>query len=188
MLFISNLFYSQKVTVLHTHIETLFDHWILEIYIGSWSDICFCSFLVMIRLQSFLFESSLLRVKDGTSSCSCRDWCLSIHVAVSSWLLESAWSNLVNSPQSILGLACVRDVASFALWVLARSWYIKFQALTIEYLVVIESWRRLIKTDILTWEHFVVACSSFLGPLSSCILEVILTFFISSSLALGAFD
>ena len=176
--------------MLHTHIETLLDHWVLKINIGSWSNISFSSFLMMICLQSFLFESSFLCVKDRTSSCSCCYCCLlgSIHVAVASWLLESSWSHLVHSSESVLGLACVCDVASLTLWILARSWDIKFQALTVEHLVVVKSWWGLIETDVLSGEHFVITCSTFLGPLSSCILKVVLHFLVSSSLTFRTFD
>ena len=174
--------------MLHTHIETLLDHWVLKIDVWSWSDIWFCSFLMMICRQSFLFESSLLGVKDCTSSCSCCHCCLGKVVAVVSWLLESTWSHLVYGSKSVFGLACVGDVASFALWVLARSWDIEFQALTVKDLVVVESWWCLIKTNVLSGEQFVVSSSSFLSPFSSCILEIILNFFICPSLAFGAFN
>lgn len=107
---------------------------------------------------------------------------------VTSWLLESSWSHLIHCSKPIFRLTCISNVASLTLWILPRSRNIKFQALAVEDLVVVESRRSLIKTDVLSRKHLVILCSAFGRPLSSRILKVILASFLCFDNTLGTFD
>lgn len=60
--------------------------------------------------------------------------------------------------------------------VLAWTRHIKLQTLSVEYLVVIESWRSLIETDVFAGENFVISGSALGSPFGSGVLEVILDF------------
>ena len=117
-----------------------------------------------------MFEPFLLTIKySRTSHC------------LASGLLESTWSHQIWCSYPILWLTGDSNVCSLALWVLARSWYIKFETLAVEYLIIIESWRCLIKPNILSWEYFVIWSTTFLMPIYSSIFEIILNFFICSN-------
>jgi len=91
--------------------------------------------------------------------------------------LESSWPYLIISSHSVLWLAGMTYICSMSLWILARTWNIKLQTLSIENLIVIETRRSMIEADILAWEHFIIHCSFFSSPFSSSVLEIILTFF-----------
>ena len=95
--------------------------------------------------------------------------------------LESSRPYLIISSHPVLWLAGVTYICSMSLRILARTWNIKLQTLSIEDLVVIETWRSMIKTDVLAWEHFIIHRSFFTCPLSSSIFKIILTLFFGSN-------
>lgn len=63
-------------------------------------------------------------------------------------------------------------------WILTRSRNVEFQTLAVENLIIIESWRCLIKTYVLSRKCFVIVSSTLGGPLSSGVFEVILDFLV----------
>ena len=63
-------------------------------------------------------------------------------------------------------------------WILTRSRNVEFQTLAVENLIIIESWRCLIKTYVLSRKCFIIVSSTFGGPLSSGVFEVILDFLV----------
>jgi len=95
--------------------------------------------------------------------------------------LESSWPYLIISSHSVLWLAGMTYICSMSLWILARTWNIKLQTLSVEDLIVIEPRRSMIKTDILAWEHFIIHRSFFSCPFSSSIFKIVLTFFFGSN-------
>lgn len=120
--------------------------------------------------QTFVLESLFLAVEDCAAAGT---W-----FSLTSWLLECTWTHLIFGSESIFWLACVSNITSLALWVLSRSWHIELQTLTIENLIIIESWWCLVKANVLAGEHLVVRSSTFRGPLSSIVFEIVLAFFI----------
>ena len=66
------------------------------------------------------------------------------------------------------------------LCVLTGSRNIKFQALAIEDLIVIESRRGLIECNMFAWECFIVTSSALASPISSSIFKIVLYFFACS--------
>jgi len=73
------------------------------------------------------------------------------------------------------------------LCVLTGSRNIKFQALAIEDLIVIESRRGLIECNMFAWECFIVTSSAFGCPLRSTISKVVLHFFVGSQYIFSSF-
>lgn len=125
---------------------------------------------MIIGRETLLTESFLLRIENSLELLHC----------FSSWLLESSRSNLFCSCIFVL---CLRSLSDFLKWlwrILSWAWHIEFQTLSVEDLIIVESWRSVIKTDVLSWEDFIVRCSTFSSPLGSSILKVILAFFICS--------
>lgn len=107
---------------------------------------------------------------------------------LSSWLLEGSWTSLSHGPIFILGQTSLRYVNALVIWILTRSWNVEFQTLAIEDLIIVESWRSLIETYVLTRECFVVTGSSFRGPLSSSIFKVILDFLVCFDYVFDSFE
>jgi hypothetical protein len=159
----------------HTHVERLFDHRVFHIYVRTWANVASSTFLMLVSLQSLIFESFFLAVEDSvalkTRLCGVR---------FASRSLESSWPYLIISPHSILWLAGMTYVGSVSLRILARAWNIKLQTLSIEHLIVIETRGRMVEANVLTREHFVIHCSFFSCPFCSSVLEVILAFLVSS--------
>ena len=62
--------------------------------------------------------------------------------------------------------------------ILSWAWNVKLQALTIEYLVVVESGRSLVETNVLTGEHLVIWSTTLGSPVSTRVFEVVLTFLV----------
>ena len=73
-------------------------------------------------------------------------------------------------------------------WILTRSRNVEFQTLAVGNLIVIESWGCLIKTYVLSRECFIIVSSSFSGPLSSSVFEVILNFLVCLDHILYSFE
>ena len=76
------------------------------------------------------------------------------------------------------------------LTVLVLSWarHVKLQTLPIEHLVVVETWRGLIETNVLARENFIIRGSALRSPLGSGVLEIILYFILSSTELLRALE
>lgn len=72
------------------------------------------------------------------------------------------------------------------MFILSRAWHVELEALSVEDLVVVESWRCLIEANVLAREHFVVSGPTFRCPLSPGIFEVILNFISSFAQLLRA--
>jgi len=153
--------------MLHAHVETLFYHWIFQIYVWARSYRHVCTDLMIVGSKTSWLESSLLRVEDG----------LELLQRLCPWLLERARSHLFLSGILVLGLRYGLNLLASLEWILSWTWHIKFQALAIEYLIIVESWWSMVKSNVLTWEHFVITSSSLGSPLGPVIFKVILTFF-----------
>ena len=123
---------SDKVRVLHWHVETLLDERVLVVDIRARADILLCSRSMVNTLHALRLESLLWRVEHN---------CI-LDVLVS-WLVEGLWSIWYIS------------------LILVETWsrHFKFKTSAIEYLVVVESWRGCIKTDSSARCGFKITCS-----------------------------
>ena len=129
-----------------------------------------CSSLVIVTLKSFGSKSLILTIENGHI--------LIILHRLISWLLESSRTCLSHGPVFILWHTCLRNMNILVIWILTRSRNVEFQTLAVEYLIIIESWRCLIKTYVLSRECFIIISSTFSGPLSSGVFKVILDFLV----------
>ena len=125
--------------------------------------------LNIICLQALWFEPLLLRVKDSHR----------IFYALGPWLLEGSWSDKFLSTHLVLWLGGGGNFVHWLCGVLTWSGHIKLEALAIEHLIVVKSGRRVIESNVLAGEHFVVTGTTLIRPLSSRIIEVILYFLAS---------
>lgn len=150
--------------MLHAHVEALLHHCVFQVDVGAGADLLVRAVLVNIRGQSFQFKSLLLSVKDR-------------HVAshiFGARLLESAGPGLRRSTVGVLWLGAGVDLELDAMLVLSGARNIKLQTLAVEDLIVVETWRSFIESNILTGKHFVVGGSALGSPLRSRVLEVVL--------------
>ena len=152
--------------MLHAHVEALLHHCVIKVDVGAWANSLVRAVLVDVSCLTLVFESHILRVKDS-------------HVALQglcTWLLERARSRLSRSSSFVLWHCALMDFHLQSVLVLPWAWHVKLQALTVEYLIVVETGRGLVKTDILSREYFIIGGATLRCPLSSCILEIILNF------------
>lgn len=127
--------------MLHRHVETLLEHWVFVVNVGTRSYVLSCRWLVLISIVTFALESAFACVKDN-----CVLKVLVPRLAVCVWSLS---------------LCCIRTC------VLSWPWHLKLKALTIEYLVIVESrWCR-IKTNFLSCVSLIISCSCLPRPLRS---------------------
>jgi hypothetical protein len=78
----------------------------------------------------------------------------------------------------VLGLGCRGNVHHWLLSILAGSWHVELETLAVEHLVVVKSRGGVIETNVLSGEHFVISCTTLVGPLGSRIFKVILHFLV----------
>jgi hypothetical protein len=121
---------------------------------------------MVVSSQTFHLEALFLRIKD----------CQVLLNILWPRLLESTRSCEVISSCLIFWLRSSHYLFLPIGWIMTRSWYTKFQWLTIENLIKIESRRSLIKANIFSRKYFIIRCSSFLCPISSRIIKIILHF------------
>lgn len=155
--------------MLHTHIKAFFNQCIFYTSICSRSNSLSCSCLVNISLQAFHFKSHILWIKN------CH---ISFQIFIS-WLLESSWSCQIGCSYFVFWHRTILQIKVLFFAVLSRTRHVKFQALSVENLIVIKSRRRLIKTYILTRKYFIIGCPSFWSPQSSVIFEIVLNLIMS---------
>lgn len=122
--------------------------------------------LNIICLESLSSESLFLRVEN----------CKRMLHGLVSWLLESSRSNQSLCSHLVLWLSLCSYLLLWLRSILSWARYIKLQTLSIEHLIIVESWRCLIEADVLAGENLVVACTTLVSPLCSRVLEVILAF------------
>lgn len=79
----------------------------------------------------------------------------------------------------VLRLSGIWYIRSISHGILPWSWYIKLQTLAVEHLVEVEPRWSLIKSNVFSREGFVVICSDFLVPFSTCVFEVVLYFILN---------
>ena len=130
-----------------------------------------CSSLVIVALLSFGSKSLILTIENGHIA-------LILLHGLMPWLLESSRTCLSHGPVFILWHTCLGNMNIFVVWILTRSRNVEFQTLAVEYLIIVESWRCLIKTYVLSRKCFIIVSSTFGGPLSSGVFEVILDFLV----------
>ena len=155
--------------MLHTHIKAFFNQCIFYTSICSRSNSLSCSSLVDISLQAFHFKSHVLWIKN------CH---ISFQIFIS-WLLESSRSCQIGCSYFVFWHRTILQIKVLFFAVLSRTRYVKFQALSVENLIVIKSRRCLIKTYILTRKYFIIRCPSFWSPQSSVIFEIVLNLIMS---------
>ena len=125
---------SHKVGVLHRHVIALLDKAIVVVDIASRTDNSLCARSVINACSCFRSEALLARVENDS-------------------ILKMLATRLVHGAWSLLFL----DVPAFL--VEAGAGYLEFQALSIEYLIVVEAWRCGIEADALAGNGLVVACT-----------------------------
>jgi len=157
----------------HTHVKALFNHRVFQIDIRSRTNCLIGAMLMVKGLKTFKSKSLILTIKNSTKLIR------SCFHSFTSRLLECSRSDLFLSSKLVFRLTCDSNLLSFLCWVLSWTWHIKLQALSIEYLVIVESRRCLIKSNILSRKNFIITSSTLSSPLSSCIFKIILYFFIS---------
>ena len=138
---------SDEVRVLHWHVEAFFDHWVVRVDIWSWTNDWLCAHLVVNRGAGLRAESPLTCIENDSS---CLKW-LTIASLLSHGLGTSAvlWT-------------CVA--------IQARSWNLELQALTIEYLVVIEARRSGVETNSFTSSRLIIGSACTLILPASCVV------------------
>ena len=150
--------------MLHTHVETLLHHCVLQIAVGAWSNFLIRAVLMDVCCQALELESLLLTVEDR-------------HIVLQSFgprLLEGARPRLRSCSDFVLWLrSCVYFVVE-AVPVLTWTRHIELQTLSVKHLVVVESRRRLVEADVLAREDLVVGGAALRSPLRPRVLEVIL--------------
>ena len=161
---------SDKVRVLHRHVVALLYHWIVSIDIGSWTNDWLGSCLVVNAGISLASEAFLARIEHNTCS------------------LHLLWTRLTT--HRFWASAVLRSWISVQAW----SWHFQLQALSVEDLVVVESWWGGIETDPLSSNWLVVTGASllllpvggFILNASDLVLNTENCFFIINMLALLA--
>ena len=148
----------------HAHVETFFHHGVIKVAVRARTHFVGGAVLVDVGLQAFEFETLLLAV----------EYCHVIFQCFRSGLLESTRPRKCGCSHLVLGLRSTIYVIVDGLFVLAWTWNIKLQALSVKHLIIVEPGRCLVKADILSREHFVIGGSPLVCPLRPCILEVIL--------------
>jgi hypothetical protein len=127
--------------VFHRHIETLLNHWVFVIDVWSRSHINCRTRLIVIRILSFILETTFTCIKHH-----CILQIFISRLAVCTWSFICCWLR-----------SCI----------LSRSWNFKFQTLPIEYLIIIKPWGCCIKCYFLAWVCFIVISSCLPNPLRS---------------------
>lgn len=123
--------------MLHRHVETLFDHWVLVIQVASRPHDRLGASWVVETSQSLWLKSLLAGVE--------HNWILELFAT---WLIHSLWSLIV------------------LILVLSRSRDIELKALAEVSLVEVEPWRSCIETDSLTDSLLIVRGSSLFVPIA----------------------
>ena len=162
--------------MLHAHIKALLHHGVLQVAVGPGTHLLVGSVLVNVRLQSLEFEPLLLAVEN----------CHVVFKHFRPRLLERAWPCQSRCSHLILRFRRIVNIVVQALPVLSGAWHVELQALSVEHLVVVESGRRLVESDVLSGEHFVVRGPSLAGPLGPRVLEIVLDFVSCCTEVLGA--
>ena len=155
---------SEEVTVLHAHVETLLHHCVFQVAVGAWTDLLIRAMLMYVSRQSLEFESLLLTVKDR-------------HVVLQDFgprLLERARPRLRGCSDFVLWLRSIVYFMVHAVSVLPWPRYIKLQALPVENLIVVKSWRCFIESNILAREDLVIGGAALRSPLRPRVFEVVL--------------
>ena len=150
---------SDEVGMLHWHVEAFFNHWIVRVDIRSWSNDRLSAHLMIDTCAGLRAESLLASIEDNSSR------------------LE----RLDSTSRHSHGLG-----ASAVLWtrvpVQTRPWHLKFQALSIEDLVVIEAGRGGIETNSFTGSRLII------GSACTLIFPAISIFLNASDLILDSKD
>ena len=155
---------SEEIAVLHAHIEAFLHHCIFEIDVRAGPYSLIGAVLVDVCAQSLELKSLFLWIKD----------CQIVLQSFRTRLLERAWPSLSGSSHFVLRLGTGLQLHIDSMLVLSRAWHVKLEALSVEYLVVVESRRCFVEANILSREHFVVWSPALGGPLCPGVLEVVL--------------
>lgn len=137
--------YSNKVSVLHWHVETLFQHWTICWHVGSRTHMIVSASVLNVWLTSlleFLFTSTK------------NNWVFKVLIP---WLTKTFRSVIY---------------AFVACWIVLSRARSEWQGLAKEDLIEIEAWRSLIKGNLLISVLFKVSCSVlFLIPILACVVN-----------------
>jgi len=131
---------SNKVAVLHWHVEALLDERVSHINVGARAEHWCRAPCVVEALHTFLLESLF---------CTVKNYC---HLLVPSLLVKSPWS-------------CGKTCAVGSCVVLAWSWNFELQTLPEEDLVEVEPWWWSVEPYLFACCLFVVRCSCLVEPL-----------------------
>lgn len=131
----------------HRHVVALLDHRVFIGNVGSWADVLVSTGLIDITILALVLKATLASVEHD-----------SILEMLVSRLTEGPWSA---HPISSCNLQLII--------ILSRPWHLKFQALSVEDLIRVETRRGAIETNLLAREGFIVSGSHLLSPLRSFI-------------------
>ena len=131
----------------HRHVVALLDHRVFIGNVGSWADVLVSTGLIDITILTLVLKATLASVEHD-----------SILEMLVPRLTEGPWSA---HPISACNLQLII--------ILSRPWHLKFQALSVEDLIRVETRRGAIETNLLAREGFIVSGSHLLSPLRSFI-------------------
>ena len=131
----------------HRHVVALLDHRVFIGNVGSWADVLVSTGLIDITILTLVLKATLASVEHDS-------------------ILEMLVPRLTEGPWSAHAVSsCNLQLIIILSW----PWHLKFEALSVEDLIRVETRRGAVKTNLLAREGFIVSGSHLLSPLRSFI-------------------
>jgi hypothetical protein len=131
--------------MLHRHVIALLDHRVFIGNVGSWANVLVGTGLIDITILTLVLKATLASIEYD-----------SVLEMLVSRLAEGSWSAHAVSSCNLQLII-----------ILSRSWHLKFEALSVEDLIRVETRGSAIEANLLAREGFIVSGSHLLCPLGS---------------------